>query len=178
MNKKGEIGLGGIISLAIIMIIALVLINEISNQQATMTTKNQATNDQITITTARLTANDINNSRGNFTITSAPVNGSWQSAGGCPVTLLAYGNASTNFTADTDYIFYPNTGIVNILNTTATKTSLPNATFATYQYCQDGYIEDSGTRSVTGLILLMTIIGLLGVVIWKSEILDLLNISN
>lgn len=173
-SKNGSLGIGGIMSLFIMLIVSLVLIVEIFDQQTVLTTKRIVTNESVDISVARDAANnDINESStgANLTIANPPTTDQWK-VDRCPIESFVFGNSSTDFVADTDYIFYPASGIMNLLNTTTTSRNTENATLADYVWCPDGYNPDQASRSMAGLIGLLSAIALLAFAVWKSDILN------
>lgn len=177
MDNKAQINIGGIVMLVILIIVSLVLITEIFNQQAVMTTKNPIVNETINIASARMAGANINTSLSNFTVLQSP-NGTWkQTQPDCYISAVSYGNATGDFVVTTDYILYPSLGIINVLNTSTTVSSTGNTTYIDYTYCPNGYITDGGTRSITTLIGLISVIALFVVVAWRSEIADMLDFN-
>lgn len=126
------------------VIIGIGLLTTVSSEILTKTDKDVSKNEVINIATARMTANDINDTTSNFSVTNAPT--SWKQQD-CPLTGISLRNASTLFTEDTDYVVYEATGVVRIVNTTATKTSLPNLTYINYTYCPDDYMSQGWGRT-------------------------------
>ncbi len=175
-SKKGDVAVGSVIILFIGIIIGIVLIVAIFNEQTQMTDKNPVVNESISIATANnLGGFDVNTSLSNFSVANAQTEGTWQNISRCTVDGFTLGNASTLFTDTTDYVFYPNLGIVTLLNTTATSTSGTNDTLASYSYCQDGYNQDGAARSIAGLIGLFTAIVLLFWILEKLQIIDIFD---
>lgn len=143
--------IGKLIAAFVTLILGVSLLVTISGEALNKTSTINLPTELVTITTARTNPgiNDINTSVSNFTLVNKPT--SWKQTD-CPVVLNSYGNASTNFTLTTDYVFYNNLGIITLKNTTTTKASLPNATYANYVYCGDDYLNSSFGRTTTLLI--------------------------
>jgi hypothetical protein len=162
MNKKGEMTIGSIVLLVVAILFGLALINSIGESTNAMTEKQSVDNQSISVVSAFVEANEVNESV-NFTIYSQS---DWK-VQDCPLTSVVLRNgASTELTADTDYVLYANEGVYSLLNTTDTvpATSL-NLTYADYDYCADGYNKDSGSRSTANLILIFSTIMLLAAVL-------------
>ena len=160
MDKKGQLGVGGIVVLAMGIIVALVLSQQIFNQQSIMTSKISVEDELIDISPARLSGGAINETYP-FTVTNYP--SGWKVTE-CPLTGVTYGNASTDFTSTTDYTFNTSSGVL-LLKNTATVNQSSNSTYIDYTYCPDGYNKDSSSRSIAGLIGLFAALGLVAWVI-------------
>lgn len=169
MNRKGQVTLGGIVILVVLIVFSIAIIPEIFNQQSVQTAKTGVTNEVINTAAGNL-AGGINESYV-FTITNAPTG--WQ-ATDCPITSFVLSpNSSVDYTETTDYVVNLAAGTFTLVNTSDTHHDADNSTFVDYSYCQDGYNTSAGGRSTAGLIGLFTVIGLLAVVIVKSGVLDL-----
>ncbi|MEA3414063.1 MAG: hypothetical protein U9Q99_00860 [Nanoarchaeota archaeon] len=171
MNKKAQIGFGGIIILFAGIIFAIALLTPIFDTQAEMTTKQTIDNKSISTVTAFVGDNEVNET---FTYTLYADQSTWKESE-CPLSSVVIRNgAGTELTDNTDYTLAEDTGVYSLLNTSKTvpATAL-NLTYADYTYCMDGYNTDSGARSIAGLIGLFSVLALLGFVIWKSGVLDL-----
>lgn len=160
-----NIALGGILILIIGIIVALAIVPEIATRTTEMSQKNTVTNEQVTITTAQINSTDINTSK-TFVVTSAP--SGWK-ATECPLTNFVLGNATDDFTLTTDYTVTLSNGTFLLKNTAKVRSlSVNNITLVDYTYCQDGYITNSGGRSIAGIIVLTAALGLLGFVIFYA----------
>lgn len=140
-----------IIVAAVALILTVALIGSIAQQTQVQSTLTPVVNEVISIAGARLgngTYNDINESY-NFTIAKA----AYTYSGDCPITNVVYGNASTNWTVDTDYVISLSTGIFSLKNTSATTSATDgvNTTYIDYDYCGTGYINSSWGRSILNL---------------------------
>jgi len=170
MNKKAEITVGAILLIAIGIIVGIVLIQQIFQNQATMTTKNSVVSEVINIAPARLTGGAINTTYP-FAIANAYAASSWQYRDSCTVDSITYGNATLTFTLGTDYNFGSINGTILLKNTVSvngTAGGSPNLTYVSYSYCQDGYNQDSGSRGIASIIGLFTVIALLIFVIYMG----------
>lgn len=171
-NNKGQMSIGAIVFMFMMIIVSIVLIVETFNQQTILTTKNPVINETIDVASGRsVFGTDMNNTI-NFSVANAQTNGSWQNISRCTIDGFTYGNSSTLWTDGTDYAFDGNTGTLTVINTTDTSESVTNTTFASYSYCQDGYNQDSSSRSIAGLIGLFAVFALLGFILWKMDILQ------
>jgi len=171
-NKKGQIGLATIVILFVGIIFGLALLTPIFDTQAQMTDKQTSTNQSISTVTGYVDASSVNESI-NYSIFSQS---DWKVIS-CPLTDVAIRNgAGTALVADTDYTLDASNGRFSLLNTTKTipDTSL-NLTYVDDTHCADGYITNSGARSVTKLIGVFAVLMLLAFVLWKSEIMHRLN---
>ena len=145
--------------------VVLSILPEIGTQTAGMTEKSNVVNESVNIATARNSSGGINLTVSNFTITNAPTG--WKIAN-CPITNVLWGNLTTDKTSATDYNFYASSGILQVLPSTPMTVDAINTTFIDYTYCLDGYITSGSGRSIAGLIVLLSGLGLLGFVIYYS----------
>lgn len=170
MNKKGQMGIGGIVVLFIGIVFAIALFTPILDSVGLMSNKQVKTNQSNDVTSVYLTATTVN------TTIDLPIytQSAWKQID-CPLTSVVLRNgASTVLTLTTDYLLDANAGTYTLKDTAATQpgTSL-NLTYADYTYCADGYNKDAGSRGMLSLILIMTALILLGFVLEKSGVLDL-----
>jgi len=160
-NKNGEVTIGGIVMMLMVIIACLALTSAIFSEQSVMTDKRAIVDESIDISSARMVAdtteNGINTTASNFTIANFPEG--WKITD-CPISLVTYGNTTTEWAVGTDYAIEGSSGIVTIFNSTAVRTSESNSTLIDYSYCQDGYNKDSGSRSLAGIIGLFAVLGL------------------
>lgn len=162
---KGQIGLGGIMTLFIIMIVALALIPAIFNTQTELTNKVTVSNESIDITSLRNATGRIINIIVNTTVASGNIPTGWRTTE-CPITSFVLRNQTGNtLTENTDYVFTGSNGKLALKNTGAVNTSGINTTYADYTYCMEGYNKDGSSRSIAGLIGLFSVIALIGAVI-------------
>jgi len=150
-NKSMALLLGAFIAL----IIGVSLIGVIATQGQAVTTKLSASAETTDLSTSCYAGAlfQVNESLAacNITATYAPT--SWK-VEECPVTSVVVTNATgTALTVNTDYVVYASTGIIQMLNTTATASAgLGNESIVTYSYCGDDYLTEGWTRSISGLI--------------------------
>jgi hypothetical protein len=148
MNNKGQIGVGAIVVIAIGVIVALILFQASAQNVGGTTTLSY---------------------KGNQTVTTG--------ANGSTIYLLGQGMDGTNYylrNSTNDYVvnnanftFYkcvnPANGQVDNCMTTNTNTNPEYMAYAklnvSYSYEPDGYIPESGSRSIAGLIVLLAAIG-------------------
>jgi len=157
-----DVTVGTILILFIGIIVALAILPEIATQGGIMTTKSNVINETVDLSTA-WTENGYNaNTSETFTLANAP--SGWKITG-CPLTTFTFANASKYFTVTTDYSLAASTGVLTLVPTAEINRS-GNTTYATYIHCRDGYLTDSGQRSVAGLILIFAALGLLGFTIY------------
>ena len=149
MNKKGQLGIGLIIVVAIAIIIGLIMFQAIASNVDQGT---RAASGVVTVVNGTYTG-----------VLNTPV----ELAGQELVTLTSVNNASTgaavaaaNYTVaecirasdNLKGICYTAVGVGSPAATGAIKIS--------YTYYPNGYIDDAGARSLTGIIVLLTAIGI------------------
>ena len=172
MNKKGQLGVGGIVMLFVGIVFGIAMLTPIFEIQSTMTDKQTATNQTVDVTDAYTSATEVDETI-NFT---AYEQSDWKQSE-CPLSSATIRNgAGTELVEDTDYTLYDSKGEFSLLNTTKTipETSL-NTTYVDYTYCADGYNTDSSSRSVARLIGLFAAFALLGFVLSKLGVWDFFN---
>ncbi len=168
MNKKGETNnqfLSIILSLMIILI-ALSFIQSVANTKEEQVSKTSVVNETLDISSARNesgTTHALNYSV-DLTITNNPTG--WKTTK-CPLGSFTLSNASGYVMTDaTDYDIDESTGVVNFYNTLiANMTGNSNTTYASYNYCEDGYLTSSGDRGLAKLWTTLMIMALLIVVV-------------
>ena len=170
MNKKGQLGLGGLVIVFIGIIFCIALLAPIFSSQSEMTTKQVVTNQSTSLVTAYVGANEVNESI-NYTLYTQS---DWKQAD-CPLTSVSLKNATgTALVADTDYTLYASQGVFSLLNTSSTvPATTGNVTYGYYTYCADGYNKDQGSRSVAGFIGLFAILALVVFVLDRAGIIDM-----
>jgi len=173
MNKSGQITIAALVLFFIGAIVALTLFTQIINTQATMTDKLPVYNETSTITLAIDYGGDrINlNSTPVFTLVKAPTG--WQAGGDCPIGSFTVDNQSGNaaLTLDTDFNITTSTGEWALINTTASVNAFnsgDNTSYVSYNYCDDGYVNSTAGRSITGLISLMAALAIIGFAVWAG----------
>jgi len=72
----------------------------------------------------------------------------------CPLTSLVLTNTTDNtrWTLTTDYTVNLANGTLLLKNTTATRLTANNLTYANYEYCSDDYLNSSWGRTMVNLI--------------------------
>lgn len=174
MNKKGQMNVGEIVVIIMMIFVGLALIQEIFNIQATLTTKTTITDESLTCSTQNACwVGTLRNGTYLYTITNYPTD--WQ-LDDCPITSFVITNSSGSTTSawveNTDYTFNAKNGTYYILNTAKTNitTQRNNITLVDYTYCQDGYNKDSGSRGIAGIIGLFTAMALLGGILYYIKV--------
>lgn len=185
MAELGKaITVGSLLVLAIGVIVVLAILPEIASKQTLMTSKLDYVNESSGTLSGTVTgvgecfavgvAREVNTSSPNCnkTLSLTPAVTDWQRTN-CPLSdLVVKLTNGTQLTENTDYIFYATSGIVAYQNTTLMNSTemnqTYNVTYATYKYCDDGYISDSAGRSVAGLILIFTALALVAFAIYYS----------
>ena len=166
MNKKGQIGIGGIVLMFIGIIVAVALLSPIFASQNVMTDKQSTTNQSIDVSSAYLSASEVNESVV-FTVYSQST---WKQAE-CPLTSVVLRNiGGDTLTITTDYVLDADAGTFTLVDTAATQDS--NITYVDYTYCEDGYNTGAGSRSIANLIGLFAILAIVFFVLAKSGIVN------
>lgn len=175
-NKKGQIGVIGIVTLFVGIIFCLALLTPIFDTQSQMTTK-QVVSDESNLLSSCYTGDlqvNESNSACNITLANAPTG--WKlTEGQCALGSVVVTNSTGGLVLEegTDYNLFAQTGVLQFLNTTDTTELAGNITLSDYNYCADGYNTDSGSRSVAALIGLFAVLALLGFVLDRMGIIDL-----
>ena len=167
VNGK-EIGVAGLIILFIGIIVAVSFLPEIADTTKKMTDKITVTNESHTITSAGLIKGDRVNDTYPYTITNAP--SGWD-VDNCPTESFTLSMSNgTAFTVTTDYVLTASTGTFTLENSDAINKTLSenNFTGAGYKYCDEGYVGSAGGRAVANILVLMSILGLLGFVVFYA----------
>lgn len=141
--------------------VSLALIQEIFNQQSTLTDLQPVGNESIDTSGSSVECIALMNSTVNYTLAEAPSD--WKAGGTCPLAKVVVSNTSgTVYTANTDYIIHTDVGILTLLNSSNTLSSCEsdNTTYVTYEYCEDGYNTGSGARGVARIIGIFTVLSL------------------
>lgn len=166
---------GIIISVGVAVLLGIILVQIISTQTVVTTqTKTVTETHNLYSNGCYQVPGQVNVSTDadcNLTIVNIPTG--WK-VNDCPLSSIAVtNNAGTGLTLDTDYYLFSTTGIVQMLNTSATNfTALgpTNNTKITYTYCGDDYINQSWGRNVLNLVpgffVLAILIGAAFVIFW------------
>jgi len=181
MNKKGQMNVGEIVLMIMIIVVGLALVQAIFTEQTTLTTKSIVTDETVTCSSqgdlTKPTACWNSTNRMNKTLTVEVPPTGWQLES-CPLSNFVITNSSGSvWTKDTDYAVYLNNGTYRIWDTTKTNISSQrnNITKIDYTYCQDGYNNDSGSRGIAGIIGLFSAFMLLAGVLYYVKIKDLFD---
>lgn len=142
------------------LILGAVLVGVIATNSLAVTQKTVQT-ETVNIAAAVLDGGTINEST-TFTLNTIPA---WRvDQTDCYPTSIVYKNQSgQTLTADTDYVFTsPST--LTLKDTLALNSTLGanNVTTAEYAYCQDGYLAQGWSRTITNLIAGFFALALLG----------------
>ena len=163
------IGIGSLLIMFIGVIVVLAIMPEIATNQEEMTNKNSVVSELVDISTTRnLSGTEFPlNFSVDIRITEYPTG--WK-VSQCPVSSFVITNQSGTVLVDaTDYELDESTGILNFYDTHETNMSGDsNTTYATYDYCLDGYITSTAGRSVAKLILIFTALALVAFTIFYS----------
>lgn len=165
MNNK--IGIGALIVFFVGVITVFALLPEIASNVRVMSDTIDVINESIDLSVARLTGSGINESYP-FTLSNAPT-GYLQTD--CPITgfSITNGSATVSGTSSQNFTLTASTGTFTLNNTLFNNQSgLVNTSYASYTYCDEGYISSGAGRTVSRLILTFAALGLLGFVIWGA----------
>lgn len=185
MNKKGQtnFNFGNLILIFMGVIVVTALLGQIFATQSSLTDKQPTRNETRTLTSCYETSQGqvaTNNSNCNYTVRSSP--SGWFTGTDTQCALTSFSVTDRNGTVlvlNTDYTVNLSSGVVSYLNTTQTNSSSLgkkfNTTLISYNYCMEGYNGDSSSRSIAGLIGLLSIIGFVIVVIGWSKLEEWFN---
>lgn len=161
------------------VLVVVAILPTIANNTQLMTSKISKTNETISFAACRTgghanpTMNETS-STCNFTVAQVP--DGWRDSDGgisCGLTNFVMRNwTGDTMTSGTDYVVTLGDGIVNLRNTTDLGMEIDdiqwNESYVDYDFCDEGYVNSSGGRSVAGLILIFAALGLIGFVIYYS----------
>lgn len=176
MKKKGQVNVAALILMAMGIIVALVILQQVFSSQTAMTTKSNIVNETLSLSGARSGTGTINTSYYFNLANGCPETiGNWRLSGGndCDISVTRIYNATGSLlTVNTDYVVNNTAGAgltactssagdIRFLNTLAVNNSGSNTTYVTYTYCADGYSTDSASRQIGGIIGLLSAIALI-----------------
>lgn len=152
------------------VILAVAFITSIATQTNSVTSKTIVVNESYDLTTSCIASTPdgghINESDAdcNITVTNYPTG--WK-VEDCPLTSVTVHNdtGGQSFTASTDYNLFASSGVVQLLNTTATQAGHANTTEVNYKYCAAGYVNSSWGRNILGVNVGLFAIAILIIVI-------------
>jgi len=175
MNKKGQVGVGAYVIMAVAIIFCIALIIASAEQTNKMTSLQSVTDETTNLTVSCYDTGQVNesNSACNITVDSWYSAGDWRlSDSQCYLSSVTVSNATgTALTLNTDYNLFSSTGIIQMLNTTDTNsTNLGEDVLIDYSYCDAGYNKDGSSRSIANLILLFAALALLAFILEYSGI--------
>lgn len=165
-NNKGQTT-GELVLIFIGIIVGLALFVQIIDTQNQVTEKQAVTDESDDLGTSCYVYNlsgtatatwEVNESDSdcNITVDKWYDSDDWRaSEGQCNIGSVVVTNSSgaLTLTEGTDYNLYAGTGIIQMLNTENTNSSLiqDNTTAIDYNYCAEGYNKDASSRSIAGL---------------------------
>lgn len=171
MNKRGEgNALVTIILLVMVILIGFALLNPVASTTNLITEKQLTANETKNLNNcvARNVTNggyDINvsNTNCNVTVGNWYPSGDWRrSDGQCALgSVVVKNGTSSALTLNTDYRLYASSGFVEYLNTLTTRNLTGNNTYLVYDTCNEGYLQDAGTRGISKLVITMMVLVLL-----------------
>ena len=158
-NNKGQVGLYLIFAMLVIVVVGAALFNSSAASVDIMTQKQTITDETTNLTVSCYASGQVNesNSNCNITVDQWYDTGDWRASDSqCYLSSVTVSNATgTSLTLNTDYKLFTDTGIVQMLNTTDTNsTLLGENVLIDYSYCGEGYNKDSGSRAMARLILI------------------------
>ena len=175
MNKQG-LTTGEIVILFVgIIVIVGVFIPQIFDTQSIMTTKYAVDGEAISIASILNLTGGINGSNEAFNLANKPTADDWQWAGGCIAeSFVLYNGSGTAMTNGVDYAIdttYFNVTFNESRDSNYGMVGDNNDTTVDYTYCQDGYVQNGGARSIAGLIGLFSALALLAWILYyiKNE---------
>jgi len=141
-----------LISAMVLIILAVAFLTAIADQ-SNLSTQRTLIDDEthnlatcVSVTDAEGWEINESNSACNITVTNAPTG--WKQED-CQLGVVVVENGTgTALTLDTDYAVFADTGIIQMLDTTATENLTGNNTYLDYSYCGDGYVSQSWGRTV------------------------------
>jgi len=137
----------------VLLILGIVVIGTIADVSSGITTKVSLINETINIADARNVSGTTHALNYSVDIFVANYPTDWKTTE-CVIGGFSLVNQSgTVLTATTDYDFTPSTGAINFYNTLeANMSGTSNLTYGSYNYCNDDYLTQSWSRSITNLI--------------------------
>jgi len=139
------------------LIIGIVLITSIATGTIAVTEKSIVYDeafDLVTLGCSNESAFNNTNALCNLTVAHAPVAGTWQKTD-CPISSVVITNTSAGtyaaWTSGTDYILFDSSGLIQMVNTTATSI-YANDTYVTYDYCGNTYLNQSWARTILNMV--------------------------
>jgi len=125
----------------ITLIVGIMLVGTLATQGNLVNDKLVIADEVVSVASAKLASDNLNVSVDLGPVTNYPT--SWK-VQDCPLTSIVVSNASgTALTVTTDYTLSTTTGVLNILNTTATVDGFAgsNSSLVDYTYCGDDYLN-------------------------------------
>jgi hypothetical protein len=168
MNTRGQLNVGGIVMLAVAIILGAVFMVSIANNQTILTDAQDVTDESFSLTNCYTSDNQVNESNSDCNQTLNNVPSSWQvgdSTYDVFDVTITNSTGTLTLTADTDYELFGGTGVIQYLNTTTTEALGGNVTLTDYSYYDVGYNKDSGARGLAGTFTLFFAFIVLGVAI-------------
>lgn len=170
IQKRAQLNVGQIIVLIMGIVASIAIFGAVIDQTAIGTTKSVSADE-----TTNLSTVDCYNPLGqvrenettcNITVGQAPTG--WKIAD-CPIESVTVTNATgTALTLNTDYRLTASSGIIRMLNTSATNTTgatgLADEVLISYSWCRDGYNKDTSARTIFNLVPLFAAIAILAFV--------------
>lgn len=108
---------------------------------------------------------NVSNSACNITLDVVYPAGDWRiTESQCDYSSVIVGNGTTNLTEGTDYNVYVSGGILQMLDTANTQNDTfgdPAIVHSQYDFCDSGFLKDSGNRSLANLwttLMILTLI--------------------
>lgn len=181
-GKKGEQSNYFVVLLGalVLILMGIAIIDSVANTKQSQTNLLTVSNESFSLTNCyMLNSSDkgwnINTSNANCnkTVSNWYTGTDWRlSDSQCYISSVTIKNGSSyTLVANTDYKLWASTGMIQFLNTGANMNNSGNLSFATYSYCDSGYLQSSGDRGLANLWTTVMIIALLvGVAIVAMKI--------
>jgi len=164
MNKSGKMSsFGLIIGAVVLVLVGLTLITSVANTKATQTNLLNTINENNAIPSGCYVGGQVNelSDTCNVTVNNWYPTGDWRIGNSqCYLKDVKVSNAAgTPLVLDTDYKIYDSKGVIKLLNTTNTESAnLGGSVLVNYSYCGEGYLTNSGDRSLANLWTLVLIV--------------------
>jgi flagellar hook-associated protein FlgK len=153
--------LSPIIYMFLVIVIGVAFVVSNANSISTSVQSQPITDESVNFASARIAANLSINESKVFTVTYNPV-----AQSNLSLTDFVLTNASGSAaTVTTDYVVNLATGGFTLKNTTFWLNPASNISLVDYNYYDNNYVEDTGTRTMLSLIVFFLALGILFVVI-------------
>lgn len=169
-NKKGESTwnnpMAAILLIFMIVLIGLAFANQTANTTQQLAGSMNQSNESLSLTACyatSATATQVNTTASACNKTVTYWANDWRANDTqCNIANIVVRNGTgSTLVANTDYRTFGSLGVIQFLNTTSTTGSAANLSYTDYTFCNQGYLQDSGSRGIARLIPTMLVIVLL-----------------